>query len=80
MLAQRKVLFLRLRGLVCAQKAFPLQQSAWWRPAKRGFLIPLLLPTATSQMSVMCWLCVCYEDQVAVVAFFFAKKVIDIMP
>lgn len=49
-------------------------QNAWWRHAKRGFMMLLLLPTATSMMFLTYWKYVGYENGVAEVAVFFAKK------
>lgn len=49
-------------------------QNAWWRHAKRGFMMLLLLPTATSMVFLTYWKYVGYENGVAEVAVFFAKK------
>ena len=41
--------------------------------------MPLLLPTATSQVFVTCWLCAVYEYWVAEVAVFSTKKVFYVL-
>lgn len=54
--------------------ALSTYRNAWWRHAKRGFMMLLLLPTATSMAFLTYWKYVGYENGVAEVAVFFAKK------
>ena len=56
------------------ETAFLPSQGAWWRHAKRGFRMSLLLPTATQATPTIRYRLIIYKEWVAEVAVFVAKK------
>ena len=60
------------------ETAFLPSQSAWWRHAKRGFLMSLLLPTATQATPTIRYRLIIYKEWVAEVEVFVAKKVFQL--